>query len=47
MSDKTICKRNSSLEMLRIIVALGVIVLHYNSYAKQFIVEGSWTEYYL
>lgn len=40
-------KRNSSLELLRIIAAIGVIVLHYNDFANEFIIEGSLSQYYV
>lgn len=44
--EKINTKRNSSLEILRIFAAMGVIVLHYNDFANEFIVEGSFPLYY-
>lgn len=45
MKDNT---RNSSIELLRIVSMIGVVILHYNGGgAFRYVTEGSVNEYYL
>ena len=49
MKEKT--KRNSSIELLRIISMIGVVILHYNNAsmggALGMVLDGSSNQYYL
>ena len=44
-------ERNSSIELLRIIAIMGVVILHYNNSgmggAFYYVTEGSLNQYYL
>lgn len=44
-------ERNSSIELLRIIAIIGVVILHYNNSgmggAFYYVTEGSLNQYYL